>query len=73
MRVSARAAFTVQEAYHSKRPSWSVEAEDNSGESSIQANPNKSKQNCLDFLGFRWPNWGYSMGYAQKNKKLLPS
>jgi hypothetical protein len=51
MRVSARAAFTVQEAYHSKRPSWSVEAEDNSGESSIQANPNKSK---AKLLGFPW-------------------
>ena len=56
--------------YYSKRPGWSVEGEDNSGESSIQANPNKTKQNCLDFLGFIRPNWDLSVGYAKKNKKI---
>jgi hypothetical protein len=44
MSVSAGAAFTVQEAYHSKWPSWPVAAEDNSGEISIQANPNKTSK-----------------------------
>ena len=56
--------------YYSKRPGWSVEGEDNSGESSIQANPNKTKQNCLDFLGFIRPNWDLSVGYVKKNKKI---
>jgi hypothetical protein len=69
MRVSAGAAFTVQETYHSKRPGWSVEVEDNSGESSLQANLNKTKENCLDFLGFLGPNWDVSVGYAEKTKK----
>jgi hypothetical protein len=44
MRVSAGAAFTVQETYHPKRPSWSAGVEDNSGESSIQANPNRGRK-----------------------------
>jgi hypothetical protein len=69
MRVSAGAAFTVQETYHSGWPSWSLEVEDNSGEP-IQANPNKTKQNCLDFHGFIRPNCDLSVGYAQKNKKI---
>jgi hypothetical protein len=34
-----------------------------------QANPNKTKQNCLDFLGFIRPNRDFSMGYGQKNTK----
>ena len=37
----------------------------------IQAKPNKSKQNCLDLLGFIRPNRDFSMGYARKNKKDL--
>jgi hypothetical protein len=36
----------------------------------IQENPNKTKQNCLHFLGFIRPNWDFSVGYAQKNKKI---
>jgi hypothetical protein len=36
---------------------------------SLQAKPNKTKQNCLDFLGFIRPNRDFSMGYEQKNKK----
>jgi hypothetical protein len=31
----------------------------------IQANPNKSKENSLDFLGFLWWNRGFSMGYGE--------
>jgi hypothetical protein len=34
--------------------------------SSDQANPNKTKQNCLDFLGFIRPNRDFSKGYGQK-------
>jgi hypothetical protein len=34
-----------------------------------QAKPNKTKQNCLDFLGFIRPNQDFSKGYAQKIKK----
>jgi hypothetical protein len=41
----------------------------NSAASSVQANPNKTKQNCLDFLGFIRPNRDFSKGYEQKNKK----
>jgi hypothetical protein len=37
---------------------------------SVQANPNKTKENCLDFLGFIRPNRDFSMGYEQKNKKI---
>jgi hypothetical protein len=36
---------------------------------SVQANPNKTKQNCLDLFGFIRPNRDFSMGYARKNKK----
>ena len=32
----------------------------------IQANPNKSKQNCLDLLGFIRPNRDFSMGCGRK-------
>src|ERR1700722_14484755 len=56
---------------HSKGPRW-PQGEDNSGESSIQANPNKTKQNCLDFLGFIRLNWDLSVGYAKKTKKSAP-
>jgi hypothetical protein len=35
----------------------------------VQANPNKTKQKSLDFLGFIRPNRDFSMGYEQKNKK----
>jgi hypothetical protein len=41
----------------------------NQGANSVQANPNKTKQNCLDFLGFVRPNRDFSKGYEQKNKK----
>ena len=27
----------------------------------------------MDFLGFLWPNWDFSMGYSEKNKKFSPS
>ena len=33
----------------------------------------KSKElqgKCLDFLGFLWPNWDFSTGYSEKNKKI---
>jgi hypothetical protein len=36
---------------------------------SFQANPNKTKQKSLDFLGFVRPNRDFSMGYERKNKK----
>jgi hypothetical protein len=36
---------------------------------SIQAKPNKTKQNCLDLLGFIRQNRDFSMGYEEKNKK----
>jgi hypothetical protein len=36
---------------------------------SVQINPNKTKQNCLDFLGFIRPNRDFSKGYERKNKK----
>jgi hypothetical protein len=36
---------------------------------SAQANPNKTKQKSLDFLGFIRPNRDFSKGYEQKNKK----
>jgi hypothetical protein len=42
----------------------------NSGRNRLQDNPNKIKQNRLDFLGFIWPIWGFSIGYEQKNKKI---
>jgi hypothetical protein len=29
------------------------------------------KEKGLDFLGFLWPNLGFSMGYGEKNKKNL--
>jgi hypothetical protein len=38
----------------------------------IQDNPSKTKENCLNFLGFLWWNWVFSMGYEGKNKKMLP-
>jgi hypothetical protein len=73
MRVSAGAAFTVQETYHSKGPRWSVEAEDNSGESSIQANqikPSKIASISLDLFvrigTYQWVT-------RKKIKNLLPS
>ena len=31
----------------------------------IQAKPNKTKRKSLDFLGFLWPNWDFSMGYGE--------
>jgi hypothetical protein len=41
---------------------------------SVQAKPNKTKQESLDFLGFIRPNRDFSMGYDEKNnKKRLPS
>jgi hypothetical protein len=48
---------------------------DRSGEfnqraNSSQANPSKTKQNSLDFLGFIRPNRDLSMGYERKNKKI---
>jgi hypothetical protein len=36
---------------------------------SVQANPNKTKQKSLDFLGFIRPNRDFSMGYGKKIKK----
>jgi hypothetical protein len=33
----------------------------------VQTNPNKTKQNSLDFLGFIRPNRDFSMGYQRKN------
>jgi hypothetical protein len=42
----------------------------NQSGNSLQANPNKSKQKSLDFLGFIRPNRDFSMGYEQKNKKI---
>jgi hypothetical protein len=40
----------------------------------IQANPNKSKQNCLDLLGFIRPNRDFSMSYDEsKQKNPVPS
>jgi hypothetical protein len=39
----------------------------------MQINPNKSKENSLDFLGFLWPNWGFSMGYGESKYKNFPS
>jgi hypothetical protein len=31
----------------------------------IQGKPNKTKEKSLDFLGFPWPNRGFSMGYSE--------
>jgi hypothetical protein len=39
----------------------------NQSASSVQAKPNKTKQNSLDFLGFIRPNRDFSMGYDEKN------
>jgi hypothetical protein len=39
----------------------------NHGANFVQINPNKTKQICLDFLGFIRPNWDFSTGYARKN------
>jgi hypothetical protein len=36
----------------------------------VQTNPNKTKQKSLDFLGIVRPNWDFSMGCGQKNKKI---
>ena len=36
---------------------------------SFQTNPNKNKENSLDFVGFLSPNRGFSKGYRRKNKK----
>jgi hypothetical protein len=44
-------------------------ADFNQGANSVQANPNKTKQKSLDFLGFIRPNRDFSMGYERKNKK----
>jgi hypothetical protein len=41
----------------------------NQGVHSVQTNPNKTKQDCLVFLGFIRPNRYFSKGYEQKNKK----
>jgi hypothetical protein len=35
-----------------------------------RAAANKSKQKCLDLLGFIRPNRDFSMGYGRKNKKI---
>jgi hypothetical protein len=37
----------------------------------LQVKPRKNKEKGLDFLGFPWPNRGFSMGYREKNKKNL--
>ena len=42
----------------------------NQSANSVQANPNKTKQNSLDLLGFIRPNPDFSMGYKRKNKKI---
>jgi hypothetical protein len=43
------------------------------GPNKFQGKPNKTKENCLDFVGFLWPIRGFSMGYEGKNKKnFLP-
>jgi hypothetical protein len=34
-----------------------------------QVNPRKTKEKCLDFLGFLWRKRGFSTGYSEKNKK----
>jgi hypothetical protein len=36
----------------------------------LQENPNKPKEIGLHFLGFSWQNWGFSMGYEEKIKKI---
>jgi hypothetical protein len=36
----------------------------------VQENPRKTKEKRLDFLGFLWRNWDFSMGYREKNKKI---
>jgi hypothetical protein len=41
----------------------------NHSANSPQANPNKTKQKSLDFLGFIRPNRDFSKGCEQKNKK----
>jgi hypothetical protein len=38
--------------------------------SSVQTNPNKTKQKSLDFLGFVRPNRDFSKGYERKIKKI---
>jgi hypothetical protein len=41
----------------------------NQSANSDQTNPNKTKQSCLDFLGFIRPIRDFSMGYKRKIKK----
>jgi hypothetical protein len=39
-----------------------------------QAQPNKTKRNCLDLLGFIRPNRDFSKGYGEsKRKNYLPA
>jgi hypothetical protein len=35
----------------------------------MQGKPNKTKENCLDFLGFLWPNRDFSMCYSKSKIK----
>ena len=45
-----------------------------SARASAKENTRKNKQKCLHFLLFPLPNWDFSKGYEQKNKKIpLPS
>jgi hypothetical protein len=37
-----------------------------------QLAPSKTKQNCLELLGFIRPNPDFSAGYAGKSKKIFP-
>jgi hypothetical protein len=59
---------TVFGASDPKRSAPSLEY--NFRSSDLQANPNKTKQKSLDFLGFLWPNRDFSEGYGEKNKKV---
>jgi hypothetical protein len=36
----------------------------------IQANPNKTKEKGLDFLGFLWWNLDFSKGYGESKQKF---
>jgi hypothetical protein len=53
------------------RPAKPVPEGYNLRATSVQINPNKSKEKSLHFVGFLWPNRGFSKGYRRKNKKIL--
>jgi hypothetical protein len=68
-RASSEAHADLPEPCRSGRLGGPQGAKYNLGANSVQANPNKTKQKSLDFLGFIRPNRGFSMGYGRKNKK----